>query len=69
MSGPLQVITIADHDSGWTGFNYALVNIGTTYGIPDVWKTTAAPGGGTVTAKRVNSSGVVQGNNFTFTVL
>lgn len=37
--------------------------------VPWVFKTTAAPGGGTVTAKRVDSTGTVQGDNITFTVL
>ncbi len=46
-----------------------IMRVGDSDGVPFIYKTTAAPAAGTVTAKRVNSSGTVQGSNFSFTVL
>jgi|GEM_PF-4903121 len=64
--GPCIVLELIDEIPGGGGDVTCIVQLGESYGIPYAYKTTAAPGGGTVTAKRVNSSGVVQGDNITF---
>ena len=66
--GPCSVLELIDEIPGGGGDVTCIVQLGESYGIPYAYKTTAAPAGGTVTAKRVNSTGAVQGSNITFYV-
>ncbi len=66
--GPCIVVELIDAIPGGGGDVTCIVELGESVGIPYAYKTTAAPGGGTVTAKRVDSSGAVQGDDITFVV-